>query len=78
MQRVYLEADLAGQTLTPTLLLDGVAVAKTAVTNAARGNIEIPVGRQTREVGVRLTGNVTAQVEVFGIELDVRPSALVK
>lgn len=78
VQRVYLDADLAGQTLTPTLLLDGVAVAKTAVTNVARGNIEIPVGRQTREVGVRLTGNVTAQVEVFGIELDVRPSALVK
>lgn len=76
VQRIYVDANFANQNMTPTLVLDGVDVAKSVITNNGRGKIEIPVGRQARKMGFRLTGSLTSRIELFGVYADIRESAV--
>jgi hypothetical protein len=38
--------------------------------------LEIPVNTPARLIGLRLTGNLSQQVEIFGVEADIHAPAL--
>lgn len=71
LRRVSIDIDLAGQTLTPTLIVDGVEVALAPITNTTRGVIEIAQNRPCRLLGLRLAGSVSARVTWYGADPDV-------
>lgn len=71
LRRVSIDIDLAGQTLVPTLIVDGVEVALAPITNATRGVIEIAQNRPCRLLGLRLSGSVSARTTLYGIDPDV-------
>jgi hypothetical protein len=71
VQWVFIDINTGGATLTPTLLLDGVARTLPDITSSSRRLFEIPVNRPARQVGLRLTGTLTVPIEVFGLEAEV-------
>jgi hypothetical protein len=71
-QRLYLTLNSGGQTLTPTIIVDGVETALTPISSTSRQTIEMEPKIAGRFFdGVRLSGNITARVEIFRIEADV-------
>lgn len=71
VQRVYVDIDTSGETLTPALVVDGTVVPYPTFSQNGRGLIEWSVGQNARVFSLRLTGNVMQSVELFGVELDV-------
>lgn len=71
VRRVFVDADTASQTLTPTLLVDGVEVALAPMVTASRQVYEWVPLRHGRRVSVRLAGSLSARVQVWGIALDL-------
>lgn len=71
LQRVYIDINCNGETLTPTILVDNSDYTQAAITNAARGTIEIAFQAVGREYALRLTGCVNHRVELFGIDNDI-------
>lgn len=78
LQRIYVEANLRGQSLFPTLIVDNTEVAFAAITNAARGTVEIAQHSAGRVFGLRLESTTLRdRVDIFGVEMDLyapRPS----
>ena len=71
-QRLYLTAQLNGQTLTPVLIVDGVSYTLPVLVGTGRKTYELPKQISGRLFdGVRLSGNLTARIEIFRIEADV-------
>jgi hypothetical protein len=71
-QRLYLTAQLNGQTLTPVLIVDGVEYTLPILVGTGRKTFELPKQITGRLFdGVRLTGSLTAQVEVYSIFADL-------
>jgi len=72
LQRIYVEMNARGQSLTPTLLIDNTEVVLTAITNSVRSTVEIAQHRTGRVFGLRLASTTLAQrVDLFGVEMDV-------
>jgi len=72
-KRIWLDVNLAGEQLTPTLLVDNAEIVMPRITNAARGMIVIPFQRAGKLLGLRLTGSVGQhRIELFGIEAEIR------
>lgn len=71
IKRLYIEADTNGQALTPSLVIDGVVTSLASFATIDRATVEYAALWKGRVVGVRLTGSLTAAVEVFGVRLDV-------
>ena len=71
LQRVYVEANTRSQWLTPRVLIDGVVTVLPQFQSSARTTQEFSILSSGRVMSVRLTGNVSDQVEVFGVEADV-------
>jgi len=73
VQRMYLDVDTADQLLTPTLVLDNDEIPLPVFKTSGRPAqaIEYDIGRWGRVVSVRLEGELTAQVTVYEISLDV-------
>jgi hypothetical protein len=74
IQHIHIDADPGGQTLTVTILIDGASTALGTISDAARTTNTIAIGRYGQRVAVRLTGSLTAQVEVFGVEITTSPA----
>ena len=71
IQRLYIDINANGQTITPSVIIDDVVTALAATSGASRAMIEIPIHLNGRAVGVRLAGTLTAQVEIFSVVADV-------
>ena len=65
-KRLWFDIDCAGQTLTPTLLVNENEITLPVITNGARSRIVIPYQTGARLFGVRITGNVLARVTFYG------------
>jgi len=73
VDRVLIDVNTGGQALNVEVLLDGVVRLSTCVVCASRMIHELSLDLVCNYVGVRLYGSLTAQVEMFGVEYDVRP-----
>lgn len=82
LQRIFIEANTRSQWLTPRVRLiapknDGsdeeeeVVLTLSQLQSATRQTQELPVLRSGRLISIRLTGSLSDQVEVYGIEADV-------
>ncbi len=72
LQRIYVEANLRSQSLIPTLVMDNTEVVLAAITNTARGTVEIAQHRTGRVFGLRLDSTTLRdRVDIFGVEMDV-------
>ena len=71
VQRLYIEANTRGQSLTPTLVFEDSEIMLAPFITTKRQTVEWAIGRFARVVGVRLTGSLTDQVEVYGQACDV-------
>ena len=71
LQRVYLDVHTAGQYLTPVLVTDNDTRALENIRTTSRQLIERPVGTTTWIVGLRLVGDISDVVEVFGLGADI-------
>jgi len=73
-QYLYIDVEPAGQVLTPTLIIDGGTETPLAtITGTGRRVVEYPLSVLAQRLGVRLAGSVSQRVELFGVELDIRP-----
>ena len=70
INHIHIDANPNGQTLTVTLLLDGASLALGTINDAARTTNTIAIGRYGQLAAIRITGNVSAQVEIFGVDFD--------
>lgn len=66
-KRLFLDVDLAGQVLTPVLLVDNQDITLPLITGAGRQTIPIPWQVGGRMIGLRLTGNVVQRVTWYGV-----------
>ncbi len=72
VKTVWIEVNTRGQSLQPRLVLDdGVLVDLPVILTSQRETVELRVNQSARIVGVRLVGNLTDRVDLYGIELDV-------
>lgn len=74
VQRLYLDLNTRGESLTCALVLDGgdVRPFPAPVETARREIVEVPTGNvPCRIAGVRLWGRITQRVDVYEIALDV-------
>ncbi len=72
VKTVWIEINTRGQSLQPRLVLDdGVLVDLPVILTSQRETVELRVNQSARIVGVRLVGNLTDRVDLYGIELDV-------
>jgi hypothetical protein len=75
VNHLFLDADTSSQSLTVTLVTDKGEVACGIFNTASRQRVVIPIGKSYNRIAVRLTGELTEMVEVFGIELDADVSS---
>ena len=71
VQRIYLDINTSNQFITPVLVLDYDTRALENIRTATRQLIERPVGTTSWVIGVRATGTLSSQVEIFGFGADV-------
>lgn len=71
VQRVFIDIDTRGQLITPTLILDNTTIELPTFLTATREVVEFSIGHTCRLVGIRLSGSVSAVVELFGLEMDL-------
>jgi hypothetical protein len=81
VQYVMIDANTEGQVLTPTLYYDDTTVqVLPPFSTTGRQVTEYAINKSARFFGVRLVGDLTAPVEVFGVEVDLwvpeRPGVL--
>lgn len=74
IRRIFIDANLAGESLVPIALTDNAEDTLATITNSARGTIELAFQKSARQFSLRLTGCLSNRIEVFGIELDCSPS----
>jgi hypothetical protein len=71
-QRLYLTAQLNGQTLIPVMIVDGTSYTLPELVGTARKTFELPKQISGRLFdGVQLIGSLTNRIEIFRIEADV-------
>ncbi len=71
LQRLYIEADTAGQTVVPSLILDETTVVLAGFSNTVRSTVEYALDHPSRTIGVRLESTTLRdRIDVFGIEVD--------
>jgi len=74
VERIVIEANTASANVTPSIQLSGgTSTNLTAVNTSTRAFTEISIGRLGPITGLTLTGDFTANVQIFGIELFIRP-----
>jgi len=74
VQRVFIDINTRGETLVPSLILDGGTVVPLpkVVRTPVRETWECGGGGASgRIIGVRLAGNILKRVDLYGIEMDV-------
>lgn len=74
VQRVYLDVKTSSETLIVELVVDEAVISLGTTITSTRQLVEFPVpsGWQARVFSVRLTGSVSARVELFGVSVDVK------
>jgi hypothetical protein len=70
VRRVHVDANVGNQTIFCYLIYDGTTTLVDSWTQPGRYRQSMPVGLYGRVVGVRITGSLTAQVEIFGIDIE--------
>lgn len=70
IQYAFIDIDTSNETISPTLIIDGVSVDLPDLLTPSRQVIEYKIGRSARVASMRLQGNLSDQVEVFEISLD--------
>lgn len=72
VQRIYIDAQTSGQTLTPSLVFkDGSTTALAPFSSLVRQVFEYEVANPGRVVAVRLEGMVTNTIEIFDMGADI-------
>lgn len=66
-KRLFLDVDLGGQILAPTLLVDNQDIALPLITGTGRQTIPIPWQTGGRVIGLRLSGNIVQRVTWYGL-----------
>lgn len=70
-QRLYIDINSGGQNITVAVIADGTTYSLAPLQTSSRQVVEYSVGINARVLSVRLTGNVSMPVELFGVEADV-------
>jgi hypothetical protein len=70
IRRIFIDANLNGQSLTPTVNYDSGYATLSPITNSVRGTIELAFQQYARQFSLDLIGCLTARIQIFGIELD--------
>lgn len=68
---LHLDINTGGQQLDVILIGDGIETTIGTLQNTSRQVVMIPIQKEFNTIGVRLKGSLTAEVEIFGIEIDV-------
>lgn len=68
---LFIEANTAGISITPTIIIDGVETTLPTFSTTSRTTTEFTIGKPGRVIGVRLEGSLNAQIEIFNIEVDI-------
>lgn len=76
VQYFWIELDTNAQKLLLEVLVDGLVAVSRTITTALQAIVEIPIGKSGRRVGWRLSGAVTAALEVVRAEVDVHIAGL--
>lgn len=77
IERLVVEADTNSSTITANITSNGVTIAPSqTVTTTSRSYVEIPVQRPGPVFDVRLLDDFTDDVQLFGVELYMRPVEL--
>lgn len=75
LQRLYLTARTAGQSITPDIILDGGTVFVLPTFSTPNDNefyrIELGIGASSSIIGVRFTGSIVQPVEIARVEVDI-------
>jgi len=71
---VFIDVDTNSQVLSPTLIIDGASIDLPDLLTASRQVVEYSVSRSARVASVRLQGNLSDQVEIFEISVDMHLS----
>ena len=71
VRRVYVEADCAGEVLSPTLVTDSGEVSLADITGSGSQAYEWSLNRTCRWAGLRIEGAVRAIVEIARVEIEV-------
>ena len=74
VNHIFFDANTNSQQLTITLVTDTGDIPFGVLNTAARKTITMPVGKNYNRIGIRLEGSLTAQVEIFGIEINAEVS----
>ena len=76
VERVFIDADTAGETLTPVLVHRYGTDNLSTISNSSRSSFEREIQELLLEPGIRLTGSVSSQVTIYNIELEYRQVVL--
>lgn len=76
IERIVVEANTNGSTITVLIDTDGVTIVAGTVSSTSRGYVELVVERPCPIRALRLQDNFTDNVQLFGIEMHVRPVEL--
>lgn len=71
VNHLHLDINTEGNNIQVDVLGNGEIVHTIFTTTSTRQVVTIPIGREYNRIGVRLSCNITAKVEIFGIDWDV-------
>jgi len=71
VKQVHIDHDSSSETLTVYLVHDGTATSIGTCTSASRERDTLQANTYCREFGIRITGTIDADVEVFGIDVEL-------
>ncbi len=72
VRRIFIEANCNGETLSPTLVLDGVVIELNDITGTGRKSYEFTIERSGQVMAVRISGSLLHPVEITRVSADVR------
>jgi len=71
VQRVFIDGNLNGNSLTLTLIVDGIPLNLTTITGTTRTVFEWAVNQSGHLIQVNLAGNITTLMEIFKVCIEV-------
>jgi hypothetical protein len=76
IERLAVDIDSNSVSVTPSITTENATITLTAISSTARNTIEEDVERVGPVQSVTLTGDFTGDVQLFGIEMAIRPVSL--
>jgi hypothetical protein len=71
LRHIHIDMNSSGQSLSFTLLHDSSETPLGSLVNSAREIVTLNVGKFARVIGLRISGDISQRIELFGVEFDV-------